>query len=186
MDNGYIPTAEQVEGMRVEMAKRLTQWEAVYELALRHDTTWTGEASAIEEWPQGYVQGQEDLLDQLREVMGMASYNIRVQHWCAGWNLRGYSSDPETVFHGGTLVHAIDYLSGELGHAADYAADEEDAKAFSAALTATEEIDRAALEREAKRHGTYAGYWSVYAGDTEYWLMACFTEDCDQVDKEEG
>lgn len=109
-----------------------------------------------------------------------------VQHWCAGWNLAGYSSDPDSVLHGAELGEAIDYLKGELEHLADYAADEYEEQEYRIALASVGAWNHELIERDAALHGLRGGYWVEAVQGHHYWVMPCFAVECDQVDAEEG
>lgn len=108
-----------------------------------------------------------------------------VEHWCAGWNLPGYSSDPDIVMHGAELAEAIGYLVEELGFCASSAGDDYEEQDFRTEQAAVGSWNLELIEREARLHGSRGGHWAVRVGGYEYWVMPCFDAACDQVDTEE-
>lgn len=110
----------------------------------------------------------------------------QVQHWCAGWNLAGYSSDPDSVLHGTTLDEALGYLVETLTHAADSALDEYEEQEYRIAAAAVGTWNPELIEREARLHGLRGGYWVEAVQGHHYWVMPCFTVECDQVNAEYG
>lgn len=185
----YVPTPAQVAGMQAVVAKRLAQWDQLYDFAAHTDPAWDGDTDGTREWELGYVEGKAVLLDEIREILGMERRREQVQHWCAGWNLPGYSSDPEFVLHGGTLPEALAYLRVELERELDHehaqslaGADIELALIELNALAA----DTRELVKDAELQRGYGGRWAVEAGPLVYWVMPCFMEDCDQIETEEG
>lgn len=112
----------------------------------------------------------------------------KVEHWCAGWNLGGYSSDPDTVLHGGSVEDAVEYLRDSLAHAQDIMClpeDEYEYGEYDKAIGQVVNIDAAELVRDAELGRRDAGYWTVPVGPTWYWIMPCHVEDCDQVNTDE-
>jgi hypothetical protein len=121
---------------------------------------------------------------------GRSKESDEVQHWCAGWNLAGYSSDPDSVLHGVTIGEALGYLVEALEHEYDQFLPEEQAHAelVEGALLAVHDLgdDTSVIERDAEDRRADAGHWSVFAGPYVYWIMPCRTVGCDQVNTEYG
>ena len=114
----------------------------------------------------------------------------KVEHWCAGWNLAGYSSDPDQVLHGATIGEALAYLREALEHEYDQFLPEEQAHAdlVMGAILAVDLLgdDVSVIERDAELRRADSGHWSVFAGPYVYWIMPCRTIECDQVNTEYG
>lgn len=105
-----------------------------------------------------------------------------VQHWCAGQNRAGYGAEsPEAVMHGGTIAEAFEYVQTELEYDRDHAEREQE---FIDAIDEWTHRDQRETEVQAglSRSG---GYVSVTVNGWEYWVQACYTVDCNQVENEE-
>lgn len=182
--DSYLPTPEQVAGMQAVIAKRLAQWDEVYALAST-DPVWDGDTDGTSEWERGYVEGKAVLLDEVREILGMHLHREQVQHWCAGWNQRSYSSHPDDVMHGGTLKEAFEYVQSQLEFERDNAADGYDEQALIDVIDKWTHVDQREVEVQAGLSKITGGYFSATVNGWEYWVQACYTVDCDQIDKEE-
>lgn len=111
----------------------------------------------------------------------------QVQHWCAGWNRAGYGVEsPESVLHGGTIAEAFDHVQAELEAERDTAASfGSDAQKFTDAIDALTQMDQREVEVQARLSKVTGGYVSVTVNGWEYWVQACYTVGCDQVETEE-
>lgn len=108
-----------------------------------------------------------------------------VQHWPVGWNLRGYLPDPETVVHGLSLEHAVDYLAAEIAHVGDFAASEFGAREYSRAWNEVQDWDLTVLERLAVVGGDNGtAHWAVEVDNHFYWVMPCFALNCNHITSE--
>lgn len=136
-----------------------------------------------------------DAADIRPDWAGAAAYakpyeGDEVVHWCAGWNLGGCSSDPDTVLHGVTIGEALGYLRESLEHEYDQFLPEEEqhAELVMNAILAVDLLgdDVSVIERDAEHRRADSGHWSVFAGPYVYWIMPCRTVHCDQVNTEYG
>lgn len=132
--------------------------------------------------------GDDCVLEE--ELTGAPYEGDEVVHWYAGWNLAGYSSDPDTVLHGVTIGEALGYLREALEHEYDQFLPEEQAHAelVMNAILAVDLLgdDVSVIERDAELRRSDSGHWSVFAGPYVYWIMPCRAVHCDQVNTEYG
>lgn len=110
----------------------------------------------------------------------------QVQHWCAGWNQASYSSHPDDVMHGGTLEEAFEHVQSQLEFERDNAADGYDEQECIDAIDEWTQVDQHEIEVQALLSKTTGGYFSVKVNGWEYWVSACYTVNCDQVETEDG
>lgn len=105
-----------------------------------------------------------------------------VQHWVAGWNLRGFLPDTEHVLHGASAEHAVDYIAGELAQLANSTEGWDLSVQYSKAWETTQDWNIGELERIASTSGgRNLCYWEVVVGNYVYWVRPCFTVNCNQV-----